>query len=200
MSEQNFLKNVENHSMTIIRNDGVSRHLWFSREGSRIYYFQIITEPGFLMVSGDCGTFVFERIRDMFEFFRMDESDFSRVKDRQLQINPSYWGEKVVDGRDRCFEYDGEKTEEYFRKELKEDLEEDAFNRDQEDEIDGILNDLYFHEGEHVLAVSIQDSDKLSSDYVECIIKSPTFEYLWCLRAIVWGIAEFEKATGKESA
>jgi len=194
MSEQDFLKNVENHSMTIIRNDGVSRHLWFSREGSRIYYFQIITEPGFLMISGDCGTFVFERIRDMFEFFRMDESDFSRVKDRQLQINPRYWSEKVIDGGDRCYKYDAEKSEKSIREYLIERCE------DSGEDVDELLNGVYFDDGEYNLANSIMGNDELGYDYLDCIMKSPSFEFIWCLRAIVWGIAQFDEATGKEAA
>lgn len=43
-----------------------------------------MTWPGHLSITGDVGGYTFCRLRDMFEFFRGG------------QINPGYWGEKLV--------------------------------------------------------------------------------------------------------
>ena len=64
-----FLKDVAHHSMVVVRDDGVHRHLIFSNNGSFIYRFEIITWPGYLAYVGDMGSFVFTRIEDMFSFF-----------------------------------------------------------------------------------------------------------------------------------
>lgn len=70
--------------MTVLRDDGVDRHLRFKEPGCSAYWFDVITWGGRLYIGGDCGTYVFARLTDMFAFFRSDRGG----------INPSYWGEK----------------------------------------------------------------------------------------------------------
>ena len=95
-TEKRFLDNVAHHDMTILRNDGVDRHLRFRKPGTIIYGFDLITWPGHLCITGDCGTYVFSRVDDMFCFFRMSINDFNHHKDRAVNINPGYWGEKLL--------------------------------------------------------------------------------------------------------
>ncbi len=83
--ETRFKKDVSEHQMNVIKNEGVYRHLTFQKPGTSVYYFEIITTPGLLTINGDMGTYVFSRLHDMFEFFG----------DKQ-GINPSYWGEKLL--------------------------------------------------------------------------------------------------------
>lgn len=95
---ERFAADVAQHQMTVLRDDGLYRHLQFVRvapspktgkpERSSFYWFELVTWPGHLAVTGDCGTYVFARIEDMFEFFRGD------------RINPGYWAEKVQGGAD----------------------------------------------------------------------------------------------------
>lgn len=90
---ERFPKEVADHELEILRDDGLYRHLRFlrvttdpetgKRSKSSFYWFDLVTWPGWLTVAGDCGTFVFSRIEDMFEFFRGS------------RINPDYWGEKA---------------------------------------------------------------------------------------------------------
>lgn len=65
-----FLINTANHTMKIHRDDGIYRHLEFSRNGSNSYRFDLVTWPGYLCVTGDMGTWTFSRIADMFDFSR----------------------------------------------------------------------------------------------------------------------------------
>ena len=68
-----------------------NRHISFTRNGSSVYRFDLITWPGHLCITGDCGTYVFRRLTDMFEFFRAEGSRTTK----KLAINPYYWGEKL---------------------------------------------------------------------------------------------------------
>jgi hypothetical protein len=96
-TEELFLKDVENHKMIVFKDDGVYRHLRFKREDSSAYYFDIVTYPNTLVISGDMGAAAYSRLYDMFEFFRTD----SRYQNKDgLAINPQYWGEKLICGRE----------------------------------------------------------------------------------------------------
>jgi len=94
-TEDRLLKDVRNHSMQILRDDGVFRHIDFSDNGSSTYRFNLITWPGFLCITGDCGTYVFQRAKDMFDFFRPSKFELLNNKNKHLFINPGYWGEKL---------------------------------------------------------------------------------------------------------
>lgn len=67
---------------------GPYRHLVFSKGGSSIYRFGIMSFPGYLTITGDMGTLTFSRTPDMFALFRSPLGE-------ELTINPSYWAEKV---------------------------------------------------------------------------------------------------------
>lgn len=73
--------------MTILKEDGVYRHLQFRKPGSSFYHFELITFPGYLVITGDMGSYTFSRVHDMFEFFSSNG-----------YINSGYWAEKVVSG------------------------------------------------------------------------------------------------------
>lgn len=88
-----FAAETAQHQMTVLRDDGLYRHVRFMHvapnpetgkpERSSFYWFDLLTWPGCLTINGDCGTYTFSRIEDMFEFFRGS------------RINPMYWAEKV---------------------------------------------------------------------------------------------------------
>lgn len=69
-TEERFLRDVAKHEMTVIRDDGVHRHIRFKQPDSGMMFFDLITWPGFLCYCGDMGTYVFQRTQDMFGFFR----------------------------------------------------------------------------------------------------------------------------------
>ena len=97
-----FKGDTATHQMTILRDDGVYRHLRFRRPGTSCYGFDIVTWPGHLAISGDMGAAVFTRLPDMFEFFRTAEKH--HAEHGGLFINSGYWAEK-------CVANDGEKKE-----------------------------------------------------------------------------------------
>lgn len=197
-TEERYLNDVKDHSMEIIRDDGVYRHIKFSRNGSSVYRLDLITWPGRLCIDSDCGTYVFARIPDMFEFFRTDKNDFN-YNHNGLRINPGYWGEKLLSiGRNAGYK---EFNEEKFRNAIKsifdkhvkyENLDEDA----SDDLWRGIENQVLYeleNGKEHAFRAAYEFFPiNLCGDFPDCDVY--TFHFIWCLYAIAWGIKKYDEA------
>ncbi len=200
--EDRFLNDVKDHQMTIIRDDDTGRHIRFREPGTMIYGFDLITWSGHLCVTGDCGTFVFRRVEDMFGFFRMDSRDFSYKSDRKLHINTGYWHEKVLaeERHGGCKKY----SEDVFRDEIKE-----WFDAWAEDQPKGLSAEVWREIEDEVLSCSESEHDAMDAalsfhneffdftDFWEVDLKEYTFDYIWCLYAIVWGISVYDQALEK---
>ncbi|UNM95905.1 hypothetical protein MMG00_11990 [Ignatzschineria rhizosphaerae] len=184
-----FLKDIENHTMTINNDNGVYRSLSFSNKGSFNLAFQIITWDGYLAISGDMGSYVFRRRQDMFKFFRNEE----------LGINPGYWGEKVEAEcrRDKVYEFDEEGTAEYLQEYLDNMIEngysEEEYEKAKEDLED---NGLLEPQSEYDFITSAERSDYLGDNWelrVEAMQKKHSYRFIWCCYAIVWAIQQYDK-------
>lgn len=197
---ERFLSDVAGHEITIVRDDTHGRHIRFKRpQGGSTYWFDLITWPGGLMIDGDCGTYVFKRLPDMFEFFRSGGSHADA-------INPSYWAEKVTascrDGVEK-FNMDTFVADvRYFVAQHLESLEPNYEETDEEfearkaalcAEVEGGLADIEHDEFGAVgfirdfrteCGFHFQDWERSSKEY--------TLRYIWNLRAIVWGIARYD--------
>lgn len=84
-----FIRDTKLHEMECIKADGIHRHYRFSKPNSSAYWFDIVTFPGYLVMTGDMGTWPFRRIRDMVQFFNKD------------RIDRGYWAEKLQMGSGR---------------------------------------------------------------------------------------------------
>lgn len=190
--KERFLKDVSNHSINIVRDDGVYRHLIFSNNGSSIYRFDIVTWPGYLAYAGDMGSFVFTRTEDMFSFFR----------NSRKEINLSYWSEKVVaqNKHDGVEEFSIEEFRENVLRRVRswlslddgQDIPSDMLNEiqpllDAEDMIDAVENIRDFR------------SDKIDfNDWWEFDNNVYTRSFIWCCYAIVWGIDLYDATKENE--
>jgi len=191
--EQAFLADVKHHKLSIIRNDGMYRHIRFREGNSAIMGFDLITWPGHLCYTGDMGTFVFSRVEDMFCFFRTDQSDFNFNKSGGLSINPRYWSEKCLAAdRDGIKEYSAEK----FQKIITDILDEVEASDELREAVQSEVLDAA-DEGEHRAmdaAMSFQHHDLSFDDFWEHDLKEYTHGYIWCCYALAWGIAQYDKA------
>jgi hypothetical protein len=88
-----FAAETTDHQMKVLHDDGAYRHLLCTRPDTSLYGFEVLTWPGRLYIGGASDGFTFSRHPDMFTFFRGD------------RINPQYWQEKIVDGRERAERY-----------------------------------------------------------------------------------------------
>lgn len=211
ITEELFLKDIASHQMTVIRDDGLYRHIRFKKPNTTDMFFDIITWPMHLCYTGDMGTFVFSRIEDMFQFFRTDRRQApGNIGNQQLYVNTGYWGEKciAVDSCDGMREYSVDRFREVIQDWLEthlEDEEDEAFcnalRQAVDDEILSYCGDKgeegarqlvgdfefkYDEDGDDERTVTIDDFWERS-----LTVKTP--RYVWCCYALAWGIAQYDQ-------
>lgn len=187
MTREKFEKDIAGHAMTVLRDDGVYRHLrCMGKEGS-IHWFEVLTWHGRLCITGDMGTFVFNRLDDMFEFFRRGDGD----------INAGYWAEKV-DALDRH----GSLThwsERLWREAVADVLAEvkPRLTKKEWKALREAVDDEVVFDDEDRAVESAHDfkfdGRQIFYDMWEhnCQEWSPRF--IWCLYAIVWTIQQYDQ-------
>lgn len=217
-TEDRFLKDAETHQMTLMRDDGVHRHIRFRREnGNGEYWFDIITWPGTLCIDGDMGTYVFRRLHDMFEFFRTDREYMTR-NGNQLAINPGYWSEKlqampskgcqefiadsfrqrVKEAFDNWVESNKPEADSEFT--TKDDLEDFAEQKDflwdaLESDVLSRADDGDVRAIDAAYAFTCDHApDFKMEDCWEWRCEGFTFHFIWCCYAIAWGVKSYDAA------
>ncbi len=195
-----FARDIAQHRMTVLQDDGHYRHLRFMQppSGSSCYWFDLITVPGALIFQGDGETFAFRRTEDMFQFFRS-----GIWRDGSHHIHPSYWSEKLTIDRDSVMTY----SEELFKGQVAEELKiaEEFYpgvTAAWQEKAEGFLAE-YNTEHEETAREALRDFEYLEVDQTgEAFSFSDTWEwefrdydwwYLWACHAIVWGIARYDR-------
>ncbi|BBE51171.1 hypothetical protein OYT1_ch1624 [Ferriphaselus amnicola] len=212
LTEQSFLKDVADHQMHVLMDNGVYRHIRFKQPDTGCYHFDLITYPGYLVYSGDMGCYVFSRLDDMFQFFRTDRCDFN-YNSNGLSINLGYWSEKLraVDGNrsnagvteldeDRIRQVINEyrlswvrsyrhKLDKDNRRWLWEDVESHVLASDNAEEM---LRSAYSF-SEWVGGHNFCFDDLWDHDFTKY-----THHFLWCCYALAWGIQQYDKMKASE--
>lgn len=215
-TEDQFLKDVDGHAMTVLRDDGVNRHIRFKNPAESPYWFDLITWPGSLCIDGDMGTFVFRRLHDMFEFFRTDQEHYNRTgRADKIAIKPRYWSEKLQAPSQReAMEYSAD----LFRQHVKEAFDNwvessqpgyDNSTESERDQFDDSKDVLWCELEEGVLSIA-DDGDVRSYDAArefKCA-KAPGFRmedcwewncreykphFIWCCYAIAWAVNTYDR-------
>jgi hypothetical protein len=184
-----FANETAEHVMTVAHDDGLYRHLKFRHTGknySGYYWFDLITVPGALIFQGDGDSYIFRRDEDMFEFFR----------GRVGEINPHYWQEKVVSGRDRIRTYD----ERVFRARVLEEFTEacqwgvprGTGRALREQILDDDYAELHYEQGARDALDRFEHDGFRFSDTCEWDFRDYDWWFLWACHALVWGIAYYD--------
>jgi hypothetical protein len=182
-SKEQFLKDVAEHQMQILHYDGVRRHIRFKRPGTGCYYFDLVTWPGALCYTGDMGTYVFSRLEDMFEFFRVDRRN-------GVEINPSYWAEKCISiDRSGLTEFSPDRLHER----VSEWLDEAEASQDLRDDVACSVLSAESLEEAHRKLYEFEHDGISFQDSWEWDLTRWTFRFIWCCRALAWGIEQFDK-------
>lgn len=195
-TEEQFLKRVEDHSIEIIMDDGIDRRIRFSNNGSTVDRFDLITWQGHLLITGDMGSYLFRRVRDMFTFFRMNRET---QDNRGLFINPMYWSQKVlaVDRHGDIKEWSAKN----FKEHIIDSIDQYCYYKpeiDQDEMFEEAKYKIFNHsESEDCALRAAMDfsykGDFPFRDYWEMDCKVYTYRFLWDLYAIVWGIKQYDK-------
>lgn len=192
-----FAKDVSRHEMTILLDEGLHRHLRFAapQPNAWLHWFEIVTWPGHLAITGDmesfasksdADTFMTARHPDMFPFFR------------GKGINPSYWSQKVSGGAGVK-----EFSRDEFRKEVLDYIRDSI--ADYPDLIDEVYADILSDESirsveaAHAALYDFSHKDFRFEDTSELDFERFTTHYLWCCHATVWGIAQYDAAKTKQA-
>lgn len=194
-TQEQFQKDVADWKMEILHESGLYRHLRFRLEGGGFGWFDIVTWPGKLVITGDCETFTFARLEEMFDFFRAGGS----------HIKPGYWQEKIIDGHERAngFDWDRFRAEALSNFDEATEDEEDAERRaearlDLESELDSTDPDEYG--AVQLLREYSYRPDGYGSDpYFQFNLSDGApdgngwdYHYIWCCRAIAWAIEQYD--------
>ncbi|MFJ3839410.1 hypothetical protein ACIPY6_28440 [Streptomyces sp. NPDC090054] len=108
-----FARDTKDHVMTVLHEEGLYRHLRFSAPRS-FCAFDLITWANNFVIRWDGMAFVFSVFptEDLFELFRRTG--------RIGEINPSYWQEKIIAGRDQIEDY----SDDLFRAEVESTVQQ----------------------------------------------------------------------------
>jgi hypothetical protein len=200
-SRERFLRDTTEHEMDVLHDDGLYRHLRFKQPGTSMYYFDLVTWPGFLSITGDCGSFLFSRTRDMFEFFGTGNGARGGFEDSRWGINPHYWSEKLQAPKpDAAQKY----SDKVFRthvlewfKDVAEELEQDeadALRLALEEQV--LAYELGWndeHEAHRLLSEFEHEGQQISDSW-EWDLREYDWTFLWCCWAIVWGVGQYNAA------
>ena len=201
---ERFESEIAEHVMTVIRDDGEYRHLRFQKPGTRAMSFDLLTWPGHLCYTGDMGTYVFSRVRDMLEFFRSPKGDWR-------DINLPYWAEKVLaKDRDGIKEYCLDKFKQNIREWLADYIDGHDLSTAEIDELrDEVEHEVIRAAAEHFVSRGADDLSTAAAcgytyncrpvfqDFWEVDSTVYTHRYTWCCHAIVWGIAQYDTANAE---
>ncbi len=193
-----FARETAEHEMTILHDDGLYRHVRFRNPKTGNMWFELITTPGTLIFQGDGDGFTFQRVPDMFEFFR-GPVDY---------VNPRYWWEKVTDGRDRAERYYSNLMKQHLREAVAEAIREDPELAPLKDQVERELIGSYDIENEHAAVAAVMDfsfykndddrydpyanADFQFQDTYDWRVRDYDWWYLWACQAIVWGIRQYD--------
>lgn len=204
-----FTEDTKHHEMEICHDNGFYRHLSFAchpvpfaKPTTSNHSFSLVTSPWLLAICGDMGCYTFSRLEDMFRFF---DSPAGR-------INPEYWSEKVTsqdvhcpvrsysqdrfhqvvlqDFEDRKYEFDPADQEQLLGK-INRDILQDAETYCEHGAWEALRGFNFYVQRPGLPRVTFDYSDSLEFDFNDF-----NFHFLWCLEAIVFGIARYREVTG----
>lgn len=197
---EQFLKDVANHELTVNLDQGLFRDLTIQRPGCGEMHYHITTRPGYLMITGDMGDFIFQRTNDMFGFFRPQSGYY---------INPGYWGEKVEAGVISEFDVDtANSSVQGYLTNFLEDLDlSDPDDREKSKQaleavtnfISGTQGSSEFDFRNEINSWDAGDAGGLElTDFFEAPTTAKTFHYIWCCYAIVHAIKLYDAYKSNE--
>lgn len=211
VTQLSFLNDVIRHEMIIVADTEDFKHIRFSQPDSDNCHFDITTWADHLCISGDIGTYVFQRVYDIFETFHNDK----------MRVNYSYWGQKLeaISKYGGYREFDSELVSQSIKERVNsicDDIEgyfDCASEEEREEYPTPELMSAAFREevkdhfmwedlGEYRFISAIESFE---SSVAECLklvdddwdwmtTEKLSYQYQWCCHAIVWAIKQYNRS------
>lgn len=201
-SHESFIKDIENHVLTVKLDQGLYRDMTFAKPDSSCMLVNITTRNGFLFYTGDMGSFTFRRTPDMFDFFRNKDGG----------INPCYWAEKLeaVDRFGGHEEFSESIANNCIDSRLLDFLSElDMDDPEDEEKATQAKSAVFDFKrctdsyNSMVEAYNDWDADEAGGmkldDFFDGSFNTHTSRLIWCLRAIVHVINLYDQQTQGEA-
>lgn len=167
--KRRIANDLANHEITQLHGDGLYRHWRCKKPGTSSLYFDVITWPGFMCVTGDMGEYLFCRTRDMVEFMRSSCMSYG------------YAAEKCVAHRGEIYEFSPQLLKEWLGECEAEATEEG--DEERLEKIAEVRRSYGEYEIEHDAFKAIYETG-LDDDPPRC--RQFTYHFLWILHAIKW--------------
>ncbi len=177
-------RDLAEHTITAKYRAGLYGHWRCQKPGTSNLYFDVVTWPGSLCLTGDMGDYLFQCTEDMIGFMRS-------VCAGRDSIDYRYVAEK-------CVAHDGRLKEwrhELFEERLAERLEGLGGGERAQvvKKLTEIRDEFAIYEAEHDGMKAMYESGLWdSSDLPDC--RTYTFHFVWCVHAIRWFCRQIETA------
>lgn len=205
---EQFAREVAEHRMSVLRDEGGYRHLRFARPGWGSHSaWDLITVPGTLLIKGDYGDYVLRPWK-----VDTDQDAFDYIRQSRLGGLPDIdaWADKVTSGRDTIYRYDQQLLVEYVQAAVQEALE-----RDQDGRLAGLAEAVEWHileeltgqeQVDHHLVETFRywadpedEADEVEPDFCVPTYNRARFRqydhgFVWCCLAIAWGVDTYDRA------
>lgn len=178
-------------TMTILHEDGLYRHLRFRKPHTMHHWFDLITWPGNLTITGDMGTYTFARVQDMFDFFTghintdyWAEKEKTRTRHELKEHSASEFKQWIVqDFWDTSRDMDAADTKEWWAA-----IRSEVFDH-------GSFHDTEHHDGCMEALTDIERATSITKRHYEDVWECDWTNYPWhlefCMASIVAGIRTY---------
>ncbi|MFF8696206.1 hypothetical protein ACF08W_28745 [Streptomyces sp. NPDC015144] len=190
--KERFAAESEDGTLTVQHDDGLYRHLVVRMPRSSAYWFEVMTWPGALAVTGHTGTYVFRRDEDMLAFFRM-----CMGTGISWEVDSRYWAEKVQPHGERDVQtYAEDRVKAYIKQAAEEaeaahpglvaEVEEELFDRYSSADLET--------EAGAKAALAVFEFDGFHFDTTDWEFTEYDYWFLYTCQALAWTVAQYDAA------
>ncbi|RAJ47795.1 hypothetical protein K388_07176 [Streptomyces sp. KhCrAH-43] len=188
--KERFATDSADRTLTVRRDDGLYRHLVVEMPRSTAYWFEVMTWPGALAITGRTGSYIFRRDEDMLLFFRTHTRSGWEEK-----IDTRYWAEKVQPHGDRSVQaYAKDRVHAYIKEAAQEaeaaypgllaEVEEELFSRYSSVDLES--------EAGAKAALAAFEFDGFRFDTADWKFTEYDDWFLYTCQALAWTVAQYD--------
>lgn len=183
-----FNSDVKGHGLEILHDDALYRHLRCSNPAGSCFWFDVVTWPGALAVTGDFGDgYAFRRVDDMLSFFRGNGG----------RVNLNYWAQKIVAGNGDMLQYSPRMFHEHIWAAVRDANEENGGVPGLAKAVQYSLKneyDIHNRNEAHAMASDFEHSGFWFEGWETWDVEEWSSSFLWACHGIVWAIQRYDAA------